>query len=245
MATRGRRAVSVSLPDSTPRSHGRPLSLGWRQLFAQQMFSRGAGAPSPSPVTRWSSASSPWRPERPVEPGVRLGADRIARPQNRAAGGFASVFATVRAEASSVPAVPPPPRPSTVLALNPCAFIKHLLRGRQCARSGNDSGGRRHSSRSRQMMASGCDSDMLRGCGTQRLGRPPLTVWSQRRSLWGPTGPGRAPALSRVITTKDSPGHPTSFPSLPGSSAGNKPGWRLSCLRRAQKPVPTVTHPSP
>lgn len=40
---------------------------------------------------------------------------------------------SVRAEAASVPAAPK--RPSMVLAFKPCSFIKHLLRGRQCAKS--------------------------------------------------------------------------------------------------------------
>ena len=62
---------------------------------------------------------------------------------------------------------------------------------------------------------------MHRGYGTQA--GPLLTVLNQRRSLWGPSGPGRAPALRRFITPEDSQAHPASFRILPGPSARNKP----------------------
>lgn len=83
MATGGGVAVSVPLPSHRPRSHGSPLSAGWRQLFPSAdvlaQSRRAAPQPSPSPMTHWSSASSPIRPKQPAEPGVWLRADRVAR----------------------------------------------------------------------------------------------------------------------------------------------------------------------
>lgn len=80
---------------------------------------------------------------------------------------------------------------------------------------------------------------MHRGYGTQA--GPLLAVLNQRRSLWGPSGPGRAPALRRFVTPEDSQAHPALFQILPGPLPETSLSWRLSHLSKAQKPFLTVT----